>query len=300
MRSLAVTAFRYRWELWLFLGIPLLTELASRLYYGFPISYFLRDVLSQGAWLGVSRLIVALPAIILLWVSYHRVLQLQRPVLRLLLGLSLASAVIQAVVHIVFLFWFSLDTLSGLGLSQLYGYWLWLLVLVHLVVVVWFARQATAAGFRNGVLLIALATALEFGVVGEIFDFVQYAKEFDKVLESAAVGLPGVAAALVVLTVLGVALYLLAARELAHADSGGIPRVRPILILFGLATVVSWPVAVLYWAMDSDSILGILVVGVPSMGYQLVFWALIVALTYALRFRRPATPLQVEAEVRTA
>ena len=300
MKSLVVTAFRYRWELWLFLGIPLVMGLVFRLYYGLPASYSFQDVLSQGAWFGVSRSIVLLLTIILLWVSYRRVRQSQRPVLRLLLGLSLALAAIETVVHIVFLFWFSFDTPSRPGLSQLHGYWISLLYVVHLVAVVWFARQATAAGFRNGLLVIALATALQFTVVGEIFDFVQYAKEFDKVLEPAAVGLPGVVAALFVSTVGGVALPLLAARELAHADSGGTTRVRSIVVLFGLSTVVSWLVMVVYGAKYSDSISGLLSVGVPNVGRHLVVWALIIGLTFALRFRSPAKPLQVEAEVGTA
>ena len=151
---------KYRWELWLFIGIP--TVAASVGPVG--LAYTWEVIASDdgwffSAWRAFSTSVVAA---VLLGASYARVRRLEAFMLKLFWRYSLAVSVVSA---LGFLTIRLLPPLAWPDLSEripFYLYLRWLLSLLSLAVVVgvvrlWFAREASRISLAHAFLVIALS-----------------------------------------------------------------------------------------------------------------------------------------------
>ena len=139
----------YRWELWLFIGIPTVVSLISVIYDW-----------SGVRWAGDSGLrdtgaVTGLAAAVLLGLSYPWVRRLGRPMLGMLWRYSIAASVVVGAVWIVSDLLFSGVELDSTDL----GYSLAALSVAGLLVRLWFAREASRISLAHAFLFIALTVA---------------------------------------------------------------------------------------------------------------------------------------------
>ncbi len=139
----------YRWELWLFVGIPTVVSLIGVIYDW-----------SGVRWAGDSGLrdtgaVTGLAAAVLLGLSYPWVRRLGRPMLGVLWRYSIAASVV------VGAGWVVIDLLfSGVRLDSTdLGYSLAGLGVAGLLVRLWFAREASRISLAHAFLFIALTVA---------------------------------------------------------------------------------------------------------------------------------------------
>ena len=140
---------KYRWELWLFIGIPTVVSLISVIYDW-----------SGVRWVGDSGLrdtgaVTGLAAAVLLGLSYPWVRRLGRPMLGMLWRYSIAASVVVSAGWVVIDLLFSgvrLDR-TDLALS------LMALIPAGILVRLWFAREASRISLAHAFLFIALTVA---------------------------------------------------------------------------------------------------------------------------------------------
>ena len=140
---------KYRWELWLFIGIPTVVSLIGVIYDW-----------SGVRWVGDSGLrdtgaVTGLAAAVLLGLSYPWVRRLGRPMLGMLWRYSIAASVVVGAVWIVSDLLFSGVELDSTDL----GYSLAGLGAAGLLVRLWFAREASRISLAHAFLFIALTVA---------------------------------------------------------------------------------------------------------------------------------------------
>ena len=140
---------KYRWELWLFIGIPTVVSLIGVIYDW-----------SGVRWVGDSGLrdtgaVTGLAAAVLLGLSYPWVRRLGRPMLGMLWRYSIAASVVVGAVWIVSDLLFSGVELDSTDL----GYSLAALSVAGLLVRLWFAREASRISLAHAFLFIALTVA---------------------------------------------------------------------------------------------------------------------------------------------
>ena len=140
---------KYRWELWLFIGIPTVASLI-----GVICDW------SGLRWVGNSGLrdygaVTGLAAAVVFGVAYPRVRRLGRPMLALLWRYSIAASVVLAAEWVVIDLLFPGVTLDATDL----GYSLAALGVVGLLVQLWFAREASRISLAHAFLFIALTAA---------------------------------------------------------------------------------------------------------------------------------------------
>ena len=142
MSSIHVKALRYQWAVLLFVGVPSVWAIGWWLVY---------DLLSLGdplrRWL--APLLVVWLAPLLLGVFFLPVRRLGRPTLSLVWGFALVATSVSAA---LFTFFFNVPV-----------HWLTYHIVwapASTIVVVWFARRASAISFRHMLLLVGLWTAI--------------------------------------------------------------------------------------------------------------------------------------------
>ena len=140
---------KYRWELWLFIGIPVVVSLIGVIYDW-----------SGVRWVGDSGLrdtgaVTGLAAVVLLGLSYPRVRRLGRPMLGTLWRYSIAASVV------VSAGWVVIDLLfSGMRLDRTdLALSLMALIPAGILVRLWFAREASRISLAHAFLFIALTVA---------------------------------------------------------------------------------------------------------------------------------------------
>ena len=150
---------KYRWELWLFIGIPTVAASVGPIGLAYTWEVIASDdVWSFSAWHAVSTSAVAA---VLLGVSYAKVRRLEGFMLKLFWRYSLAASVVSALGFLAInLLSRKLWDLSDLGF--VYFYLRWVLSSLALAVVVglvrlWFAREASRISLAHAFLVIALS-----------------------------------------------------------------------------------------------------------------------------------------------
>ena len=141
MSSIHVKALRYQWTVLLFVGVPAVVVIGWRLVYA-PLS--LGDPLALTGWL----------APLLLGVFFLPIRRLGRPTLSLVWGFALVTTSVGAAYTTfavnVYVHWTPYPWMPYF-IAQ---------TLAHTIVVVWFARRASAISFRHALLVVGLWTAL--------------------------------------------------------------------------------------------------------------------------------------------
>lgn len=155
----------YRWELWLFFGVPAF-EWTAR-----TISFAVAEPIdtSTSSWLAISA-VMGLPAglmrVVLLDAS-HRCLRFSgRPFLRwvylfalAMSGLSVLAIVWESLIYYCLDLSGGRNCLAGANYASIFGF-LFFVPLLRFATLVWFARKASRWGFDNAVALIAISLAL--------------------------------------------------------------------------------------------------------------------------------------------
>ena len=149
MRDVQRLLNTYRWELWLFIGIPTVAALTGVIY-GWT---GLRWVGDTG--LRDPGVVTGLAAAVALGVTYPRVRRLGRPMLALLWRYSIAASVVLAAGWAIIDLLFPGVTLDATDL----GYSLAGLSAAGLLVRLWFAREASRISLAHAFLFIALTVA---------------------------------------------------------------------------------------------------------------------------------------------
>lgn len=153
MPTLVSIASRYRWELMLLVGIPLVSGVIGLLLVVPLIA--LDTLLGANPFTSSSApFLVVHP--ILLAIVYFRVRALGRVMLTLAWAYSLVILTANGTIELIFHFvdeewWYSAPRIH---------LWSGMRFLVPIIVLVWFARQASRISFQHALVLIALSTAL--------------------------------------------------------------------------------------------------------------------------------------------
>ena len=237
MPSIAGIATRYRWELLLFIGIPIIVSAVSLLFMWrslvFGVDLF--DPLSLPfRWLTP----------ILLGVFYVRVRSLGRPILKLVWGYAFVAATVGRAVDL------------SLDIADPSGWWMWgvdwrtgVQILVSMIVLVWFAGRASKVSFSHALLLIGLTTALVVPDTPPIPDLVLLAEGAAEDWSTSWTPYWWVHWPIYLLRV---SHSLLAIWAVAHVDSiDRVPK-KAVLALFGLAAVlhIASQLATVYLVFD--------------------------------------------------
>ena len=140
---------KYRWELWLFVGIPTVASTIGVIYDWSGV----RWVGDTGLW--ESGAVTGLAAAVALGVTYPHIRRLGRPLLALLWRYSIAASVVLAAGWVVIDLLFSGVRLDAIDL----GYSLAGLGVAGLLARLWFAREASRISLAHAFLFIALTVA---------------------------------------------------------------------------------------------------------------------------------------------
>ena len=149
MNRIVGMLFKYRWELLLFIGIPLASDLITAVAVG-----FLNILLG---FLFHASLFVHL---VLMLLFYLRVRRLRRTTLTVVWGYGVAAIAVLIVVNIPLLSWIAEHLFERPTTISSITYWLLIAPIVSLATLVWFARRASRTSVSHGFLLVALSPAL--------------------------------------------------------------------------------------------------------------------------------------------
>ena len=155
---------KYRWELWLFFGVSVVTWITNRL-----VGEVVEDALNEGAfygtfgrvdigWIVWPALLVPISVIVLLGISYWWVNRLERPLLRIVWQYALAVAALDIVRYSAGLAMIQDSTLSRSGWEAI-----WLLSIgstllaIQIGALVWLARRASKGGFDKSLVIIGIS-----------------------------------------------------------------------------------------------------------------------------------------------
>ena len=267
MRGLADTAAKYRWELLLFIGLPLLSDAAAFEVLTFPIRVVLLIVRTTG-------LLIPIPSIdtfgafslhvhaFLLGIFYYfHVRRSGRRTLSLVWAYAFAATAIGAV---------------AAWAPDLDSPWEWLApgaeALAGGVVLVWFATRASRFSLGHAFLLIGLSTALHgYGTVA-IYLSVPWTE-----------GNP----AYWLVAILAIAQGLLAVWALARFDSARVLFRNAIIALFALDGTM---LVVLEIVRGTDPAAQAALSAVVMLGSWAAWYGVVTLLTYLARCREPFDP----------
>ena len=267
MRGLADTAAKYRWELLLFIGLPLLSDAAAFEVLTFPIRVVLLIVRTTG-------LLIPIPSIdtfgafslhvhaFLLGIFYYfHVRRSGRRTLSLVWAYAFAATAIGAV---------------AAWAPDLDSPWEWLTpgaeALAGGVVLVWFATRASRFSLGHAFLLIGLSTALHgYGTVA-IYLSVPWTE-----------GNP----TYWLIAILAIAQGLLAVRVLAHFDSTRALSRNAVIALFALEAAM---IVALETLTAGDLIAQTALSAATMLGLWAAWYGAITLPTYLARSRQPFDP----------
>jgi len=254
----------YRWELWLFIGVPLVATIAGSLA-SVPVALYLSD---SYIW---PNLTSSITRFALLAISYRWVRRLERTILRLLWQYLLVVAVLSIAFNVIREELY--ESFSQESATTLMPY-IWLSVLGQIVaglaILAWFARRASGDGFHKALVLI--------GVVA--FSGIN----FSNVVFYGSWSSAGLVIAQLVLSLAIIPLTLVPIWALKRVDSGTpIPR-KVIFILFTAA----W----LSWLLQYPAFIGLswwswLGATVITSTLQIVLYAILIGVAYLIRVRLP-------------
>ena len=205
----------YRWELWLFFGVPVAAALVEWAIYSVfsPTSdigdrwyYVWLHLPSAVAWFSV------------LAVSYWWVRRLKRPLLRLLWQHSLVAITVGTTLSLVVVNLLYEDDLSPLQQGLMGSLSVGILIPMQLMILVWFARRASRGGFKYALVFVGLTA------IPEVTPFPLWVIEGRVAIWSLGFYFGGI--------LLSVMLTLVALWVLHRADSGGSVSGRAIAALF--------------------------------------------------------------------
>ena len=267
MRGLADTAAKYRWELLLFIGLPLLSDAAAFEVLTFPIRVVLLIVRTTG-------LLIPIPSIdtfgafslhvhaFLLGIFYYfHVRRSGRRTLSLVWAYAFAATAIGAV---------------AAWAPDLDSPWHWLApgaeALAGGIVLVWFAAQASRVSLGHAFLLIGLSTALHgYGTVA-IYLSVPWTE-----------GNP----AYWLVAILSIAQGLLAVRVLAQFDSARVLFRNAIIALFAMEGTM---LVALETLTASEPAAQAALSGIVMLALWAAWYGAVSLLTYLARSRQPFDP----------
>ncbi len=269
---------RYRWELWLFIGIPAVSAVFVYFYEWSPAG---RD--DDLRLLGWGSLIAFVCGALLKGASYRWVCRLGRPTLAVLWRCALATSVVGAVTLFFVNILYPLRATRADDLSVLYK-WVILLVLLLVgtsIVRLWFAREASRISLAHAFLLVALTSGVGSSILSVVsrlrleWDFLS---PYDLAVVAGSV-------------VIGVWTTLLSIWALAHFDVlSSESRTRVVVLLLALGAFAATPyVHVVREIEAGDYATAMLVVATLALP-TVVFTLIVLGLTYLLRVRQPPEP----------
>ena len=280
---------KYRWELWLFIGIPTVAAFVGPIGLAYAWDAIASDDgWSFSAWHAFSTSVVAA---VLLGASYAKVRRLEGFMLKLFWRYSLAASVVSALGFLTisllssqpwdpsdpgFVYFYLRGVLSSLALAALVG-------LVRL----WFAREGSRSSLAHAFLVIALSGS----TAGSSIFLLPVLLAF-WILAPTSRDTSDVALQLGT-AVLGTAITVLSVWALANFGIMGLrSRRRSLVALLTLgvlyATVIYASSAVSY-VQESNYLRAALTVALSLLAATVVT-LIILGLTYLLRVRQPAEP----------
>ena len=297
MGSFLVT---YRWELWLIVGIPVTTYIVQAVsVWGYYFGYSFGLLTSGNAAIDSYYFVGSVAGTLLLAVSYLRVRNLGRDFFALLWGYVVLASVVgivaggdSSLLGVVFPgaenLIFSGRTLSILGLAMI----------LHILVLLWFARRASRFSLMHAVFLLVYSS---LNVVGTVTGSTILLFNTDLLLASILVG------SAIWLTVVLTKVWLL-----GNFDRRG-PRFRRNAVIGLLATLILSGyarVAIAYLIGYAEGpyttilpLLGVLFgleAFIATTVFELVFLIVLWGLVYLVRVRPPTAYAELEAEASTA
>ncbi len=283
---------KYRWELWLFIGIPTVAALVG------PIGLaYAWDAIASGdgwafsAWRAASTSVVAA---VLLGASYAKVRRLEGFMLKLFWRYSLAASVVSALGFLTISL-LSSQPWDPLDLDFLPLYLRWVLSILALAVLVglvrlWFAREASRFSLAHAFLVIALSGSTAGSSILSFPFLLAFSVLAPTFRDTSDVALQlGTEA-------LGTAITVLSIWALANFDGIG-RRLRrrslAALLALGVLHAVTSPSGVAGDVVDyvemGNYMSAALVAAISLLGVT-VFTLIVLGLTYLLRVRQPAEP----------
>ena len=263
---------KYRWELWLFIGIPTVASLIGVIYDWSGLRWA-----GDTGWRD-SGAATGLASAVALSVSYPRVRRLGRPMLGVLWRYSIAASVVVGAVWIVSAGLFSGGRLASTDLA----YSLAALGGAGLLVRLWFAREVSRISLAHAFLFIALTVATGSLVTPFTIAWSTLREGYDSYV---AVAVAGSAAFGIMLVV---TITLLSIWALTTFD--GLDRTirrRVIVALLALGTFDAFLIGpVSRIALDGYRAIDMAI----PLAAAVVVTLIILGLTYLVRVRRPAEP----------
>ena len=267
MSGFTQAVLKYRWELWLFVGVPLVVnvtwviESSRSELFTLPLSE--RQDLPY-----ISPRAILL--LLLLGLSYLRVRRLGRPTLALVWAYGVAAVLANALATVAIQVFGSPLPGSRTALSLV-------AMAVALAILVWFGRQASRISLGHALLLVGLSTTLPRGIspLTGVFPVLTAVDESYHIFPWS------------IALAFSVALSLLAVWALGRFDSAsGVARTRMVLALFGVAVLV---LISTHWAIASwqSEFLQLAFATALVSAIMAVSYAAVIALIYVLRVRTP-------------
>ena len=281
---------KYRWELWLFIGIPTVAAFVGPIGLAYAWEVIASDDgWSFSAWHAFSTSVVAA---VLLGASYAKVRRLEGFMLKLFWRYSLAASVVSALGFLTisllssqpwdpsdpgFVYFYLRGVLSSLALAALVG-------LVRL----WFAREGSRSSLAHAFLVIALSGSTAGSSIFLVPVLLASWTLTPTFRDTSDVALQlGTA-------VLGTAITVLSIWALANFDGMG-RRLRrrslAALLALGVLHAVTSPSGVAGDVVDYVEVgnyMSAALVAALGLGAGTVFTLIVLGLTYLVRVRRPA------------
>ena len=273
MRGLADTAAKYRWELLLFIGLPLLSDTAAFEVLTFPIRVVLLIVRTTGLLIPVPSIdtfgafSLHVHALLLAVLYYLHVRRSGRRTLSLVWAYAFAATAIGAV---------------AAWAPDLDSPWEWLApgaeALAGAVVMVWFATRASRFSIGHAFLLIGLSAALHgYGTVA-IYLSVPWTEANPTYW---------------LVAILAIAQGLLAVRVLAQFDTDRTLSRNAIIALFALDGTM---IVALETLTASEPAAQAALSGIVMLALWAAWYGAVSLLTYLARSRQPFDPGPNDAE----
>ena len=267
MSGFTQPVLKYRWELWLFVGVPLVVSVTWVIESSRPELFTLPLSERQDLPYISPKAILLL---LLLGLSYLRVRRLGRPTLALVWAYGVAAALANAVASVAIQVFGTPLPGSRTALSLVAS-------AVALAILVWFGRQASRISLGHALLLVGLSTTLPRGTssLTSVFPLLTAVDEPYRIVSWSIV------------LAFNIALSLLAVWALGRFDSAsGVDRTRMVIALFSVAVLVliSTHWAIVSWQSESlqPAFISALISAIVAVSY-----AVVITLIYVLRVRTP-------------
>lgn len=285
----------YRWELWLFIGVPVLAWAVQELFLlyvfenlpGIPLTFW--DLYSFEAspffWNYVPGFFVAL---CLVAGSYRWVRRMDRPVLVVVWQHSIALQIVALVFLLArtgLLSVVLLDEGAPLPWRARFVFLHWMQIVIDCVLLVWFARKVSRQGFRKALSFMGIGVfpGVVFPSLYQLYWYWGQDELYTDFPESA------------IAAVLGLALSVIVVHAAHRADLDNALGNKALAVLFGTG-VVAWALfympEFMQWGNDVEWELGVLTevvwgVALVALLPQAAGYGLAIAVAYVLRLRLP-------------